>query len=353
MKRNEFTLDLQASKFQGVADSTDKLLSTGPSPSLSTDVNCISVINVAAHARSQSGHLGKVGLKQVLPLLEKRPSDIGLILTIVQLYALTNNHGSAITLLESFFKRLEESTSPSDQDVRFAPGLVAVLTSLYTLQGRKSHIKEELAKAASYWRHKSKPSTALFRAAGLSLLESPDQQDLKIAGDIFDTLREHNPADRFAAAGQVAANAMLDYSRVEAEAEKLTPVNRLTAGIDVLALEEAGIPQIVSTASDAATRKRGLDEKAKPAKKRFRKSRLPKEHDQNKAPDPERWLPLRDRSTYRPKGKKGKQKAAALTQGGIVDKATEGLNMGGADGVVKPANVVGSSSKPKKKKGKK
>jgi len=36
--------------------------------------------------------------------------------------------------------------------------------------------------------------------------------------------------------------------------------------------------------------------------------------------NPERWLPLRDRSTYRPKGKKRRQKAVVLTQGGISKK---------------------------------
>lgn len=95
----------------------------------------------------------------------------------------------------------------------------------------------------------------------------------------------------------------------------------------------------------------------------MRKSRLPKKDEQGKAPDPERWLPLRDRSTYKPKGKKGRAKAA-LTQGGVVDKAQATATGGGgkAGEVVKagmnPGLVVGAAgggkfNKGKGKKGKK
>lgn len=92
----------------------------------------------------------------------------------------------------------------------------------------------------------------------------------------------------------------------------------------------------------------------------MRKSRLPKNYEQGKAPDPERWLPLRDRSTYRPKGKKGRAKAA-LTQGGVADKAPATGGGGKAGEVVKPglspSLVVGAAggkfNKGKGKKGKK
>lgn len=42
------------------------------------------------------------------------------------------------------------------------------------------------------------------------------------------------------------------------------------------------------------------DDIAKKAKKK-RKIRLPKRYDPKVKPDPERWLPKRERSTYRPK----------------------------------------------------
>jgi signal recognition particle subunit SRP72 len=45
---------------------------------------------------------------------------------------------------------------------------------------------------------------------------------------------------------------------------------------------------------------------------------MPKEYVDGKKMDPERWLPMRDRSYYRPRGRKGKKKLEGLTQGGVV-----------------------------------
>jgi signal recognition particle subunit SRP72 len=328
---------------------------TSPSPSISPYINSLSVLNAAAHAKNETG---KAGLKAILPLLEKRPNEVGLILVIIQLYLLTNNPGPAIALLEGFFKRLEESTTPADQDVRFAPGLIALLISLYRLSGQTSPIKTELGKAASYWRKKSKPSLSLLRAAGTSLLESSRPEDLSAAGEIFSSLRSQDPNDRTAIAGYVASYATTDLPKVSSDLDKLTPVSRLISGIDAAALEEAGIPTF-PTPSTPASKKRSLDEKEKEKpvpvkKKKISKSKMPKDFEEGKKMDPERWLPLRDRSTYRPKGKKGKKKAMELTQGGVV-KEEESLELAGGAGTVKveKAGGPGGAGKAKKKKGKK
>lgn len=359
ISQNEIALDLLSSKFTGVSNTTmryldnfEKHISSHGSPTILSSANAMSVANAAAHAQNQ---LGKMGLKSILPLLDKRPNDVGLILVVIHLYMLTNNHGSAITVLESFFKRFDESTIHADQDVRFAPGLVAIMVSLHAIQGRKSHIRTELAKAASYWRHKSKASSNLLRAAGLSLLTSSNPDDLIAAGEIFDGLHQQDPTEKINIAGYVAAYATTDLSRLQNAVDQLTPISRLTADIDVSALEHAGIPSAPSMSIPSSSKKRAAEGDSKPAKKRVRKSRLPKDFDPNKPVDAERWLPVRDRSSYRPKGKKGKQKQAALTQGGVNEKGAEGLNISNSDAVAKPASTVinASSKQQKKKKGKK
>ncbi|KAI9796640.1 MAG: Signal recognition particle core component [Piccolia ochrophora] len=352
LHRNAYALDLACLKYTGVASSTSRLISKHPQPTTTTSINLLSVVNAAAHARNQ---LGKAGLKSILPLLEKRPNDIGLLLTIVQLYILTNNHGAATSLFEALMKRLEQSKSEADQDVRFAPGLIAVLVSLYNQQGRKSQSKSELTKAAAHWRRKSKASATLLRAAGVALLDSTKEDDIAAAADIFHSLRRQEPSDRIAIAGFVAANATKRPEEVVEEADKLTPVSRLTAGIDASALEEAGVPSAPAKAAPGLTKKRAAEDSANPAKKRIRKSRLPKSYDASKPPDPERWLPLRDRSTYKPKGKKGKQKAATLTQGGVsTPREAESLDLAGGAGAVKveKAGGVGGAKKKKGKGGK-
>lgn len=355
LQRNRYTIDLQAQKYPGVSKSTSSAILKSPSPTISPYISSLSVLNAAAHAKSETG---KASLKSILPLLEKRPNDVGLILVVIQLYLLINNPGPAISLLETFFRRLEESTTPADQDVRYAPGLVALIISLYRLSGRKSPIKTELGKAASYWRKKSKPSLSLLRAAGTSLLESSNPEDLSAAGEIFSSLRSQDPNDRTAIAGYVASYATSDFSKVSSNLDKLTPVSRLISGIDAAALEEAGVPTLPAP-STLTSKKRSLDEKDKEKpvpvkKKKISKSKMPKDFEEGRKMDPERWLPLRDRSTYRPKGKKGKKKAMEMTQGGVV-KEEESLELAGGAGTVKveKAGGLGGAGKAKKKKGKK
>lgn len=361
LRRNRYTIDIQSLKYEGVAHSTTPIISKAPSPTISPYITTLSVLNAAAHAH---GETEKASLKQILPLLEQRPNDVGLLLTITQLYILLNKPGPAITLLESFFKRLEESTSPTDLDVRFAPGIVALAVSLYRLAGRKGPIRTELANAASHWRRKSHAPPALLRAAGTSLLESSQPDDLSAAGEIFSSLRAQDPTDRAAIAGQVASYATSDPSRISSDLDKLTPVAQLISGIDSSALESAGIPTL-PTPSILKSKKRPAaattdaeKDGAKPAAKRRKipKSRMPKDFVEGKQMDPERWLPLRDRSSYRPKGKKGKKKAMEMTQGGVV-KEDESLELAGGAGSVKVEKAAGGGGggggKPKKKKGKK
>ena len=319
LRQNAYAIDLLALKYDGVARSTASYIKSQPAPNASTSVSTLSVLNAAASAHNQ---VGKAGLKAMLALLEQRPNDVGLLLTIIHLYLLTNNHGSAISLIEGFLKRLEQAAGPADLDVRFAPGLVGTLISLYNIQGRRTHVKSELAKAATYWRHKSKGQSvppSLLKAAGESLLASTKNEDLVAARDIFSTLHDLDPSDRATTAGFVAACAGLSDPNLQpSDINSLTPVANLISKIDAAALESAGVASITPSPT-AGTKRKPEKEKESGKPRKLHKSRIPKDFDPNKKPDPERWLPLRDRSYYKPKGKKGKKKAEGLTQGGVVE----------------------------------
>ncbi|KAK3696918.1 Signal recognition particle subunit SRP72 [Vermiconidia calcicola] len=351
LNQNRYATDLQALKFGGTADSIATLISKQTSPNLETFHNSLSVVNAAAHARCQTG---KEALKHILPLLEKRPTDVGLILTIVQLYVLTGNHASAIKLLEGFSNRLEQSGSAAELDVRFAPGLVGATVSLYRSQGRRGHEESELAKAATHWRRKTKERPAgavqLLKAAGGVLVESSEAEHQKLASNLFTELHNQDSDDRYAAAGTIAAS---PNTASPTQTASLTPIERLVAGIDVEALENAGIAQPTPTSGAAVTTRKRPAEETKPKKaKKIRKSRIPKEYDPNKAPDPERWLPLRDRSTYRPKGKKGKARANLLSQGAAPAGDSDGSRPGTPGGEVVKAKQQQGGGAGKKKKGK-
>ena len=322
---NSHAVDLLVQKYDGMIRSTAKALSKSPCPSAEASTNLLSVYNAAGYAR---GETGQKALKQILPVLERRPKDLGLLLTVVQLYVNAGNTTSAITAVERSLRSLEESTSEADQDARFNPGLLSVLVALYQREGRKLQIQSTLAQAAAYWRKKPEPPASLLRAAATFLLHSDDRSDLATAGDLFRSLYQQDSSDRMAIAGYVASQATLDYSQVESQLDRLPEISDLVADIDVSALESAGVAPSASSAAAAAAafagaRKRTATDKEGRATKRVRKSRLPENYDADKKPDPERWLPLRDRSSYRPKGRKNKQRAADRTQGGVVTEKAE------------------------------
>lgn len=99
LQQNRFAADLLALKFDGTADSTQQTLSKTALPSTDAFYTSSSVINAAAHAQNRTG---KEGLRHILPVLERRPNDVGLILTVAQLYVLAGNPASATSLLERF-----------------------------------------------------------------------------------------------------------------------------------------------------------------------------------------------------------------------------------------------------------
>ncbi|KAK7738435.1 Signal recognition particle subunit SRP72 [Diatrype stigma] len=377
-RRNRYAIDLKIQKFNGVESSTSKLILEAPTPTASQEIAELGVISAAAHAHLETG---KTALKEILPMLEKRPSDIGLLLTIIQLYVQTQNPGPALTLLETFLRRLEAATTPDHQDVRFAPGLVAVAVALYRLQGRQNAVRTELARASTHWRSKqakeaaASSSTSLLREAGVELLKSSNPKHHAIAGATFESLvaaaaksgdgsgSGSGSDDTTATAGLVASFATTDYAKIEPYLPSLTPVDRLTAGVDVQVLLDAGVASSSvrsTTAADATaataaapaaasggSKKRPAD--GEPNKtRRKKKPRLPKDYVEggdNPKPDPERWLALRDRSTYRPKGKKGKRRALEATQGGLARGAVaeETLELVGGAGAVKVEKAGGGA----------
>lgn len=362
---NSYTIDLLASKYDGVARSTSKKIKSHSGPKTSASVVSLSVLNAASQAR---GAEGKAAIKSIRPLLEQRPNDVGLVLTLVQLYMSTNNPSSAIDCLESFLKRLDESVSEQDQDIRYSPGLIAILIALYKAQGRKAQITEELGKAASHWTQKSQdPPKPMLLAAGKALLDSGESsKNVNTAKEIFATLHQQSPDDRQVIAGYVASHAPSSPESIQSSVKSLRPLAEFISNIDVASLEEAGIPQSTSSAAAArkasianalnagpGSKKRGADESKETRttkRRRLPKSRIPKDFVEGKQLDPDRWLPLRERASYRPKkGKRGRNRDGGATQGGPVKEESAVEAKEQQPGVISGGGGGGG----KKKKGKK
>lgn len=364
--RNRAAIDLQCQKRIAVKKRTAHLIKSDPTPS--TDLERVSsgYLNAAAKAKAQTG---KKSLKKILELLEERPYDVGLLLTVIQLYVLAQKYDSAIDVLHKFFAYVEQIGS--HEDVRYAPGLVALAVALYRTQNRKKDIRDELGRAAAHWQSIPKnSSTTLLREAGIELLHSSKPEDLTTAGRAFERLVSHDPDDKVAQAGFIASYATTDYAKVEPNLSSLSSIDKLTGGVDVSALLDAGVPSCpVPEQAAPSKKKRKADDSEAPTEtpakptdatqtpdsQKKKKPRLGKNYDPDVKPDPERWLPLRDRSNYRPKNKKGKKKAADSTQGGFVASESETLNLAGGAGQIKveKAPQGGGGGGGKKKKGRK
>lgn len=365
--RNKAAIDLQCYKRRAVKNRTAHLIKEEPKPSTNLEKVTWGYLNAAAKARSQTD---SEALAKILETLEKRPYDVGLLLTVIHLHVQAKKFDSAIDVLQNFFRYIEESGESDHEDVRYAPGLVALAVALYRTQNRKKDIRAGLGRAAAYWQNIPKnSSTTLLREAGVELLHSSKPSDLSTAGAAFERLVSQDPDDKIAHAGLIASFATTDYAKVEPHLASLDSIEKLTAGVDVSALLEAGVPTFPAPAIPLPAKKRKAEASETPAdgtaikssvaqpssseKTKKKKPRLGKNYDPNVKPDPERWLPVRDRSNYRPKGKKGKKKVAESTQGGFSANDNETLNLAGGAGQIKVEKAPQSGGGGKKKKGRK
>jgi len=97
----------------------------------------------------------------------------------------------------------------------------------------------------------------------------------------------------------------------------LPPVSSFTAGINVAALEAQGIPPAASHLTITEKTKSVI----RPRKRRVRGGKV---FDASQQVDPERWLPLRERSYYKP-SKSKRKKPGGAAQGSAVEAESMGL----------------------------
>lgn len=342
LNRLKHVLRLQCQKFSGVEKGTaDAVSKTGPS--IVPSNTHLGVLNAAAATQIASG---KPALAKCRELLEKRPLDVGLALTAGQLAIREGNLSAASSIIRTLLDALERINDPQSRKLRYAPGLVALAVALNRTQGKTGPAMTELSEVAA---HASDPRGALpqslLRKTGLELIRSHRVNEVRLASTAFRSVLSRSPNDDLAAAGLVASSGKLDDKAAATLSGKLSPVEDLVSGIDVGALLGGGV---VGSSLATQLKRKPADEPQRPVKKRRR--RVPEDTEPGKKPDPERWLPLRDRSSYKPKGKKGKKKAADLTQGGIVREET--IELVGGAGAVKVEKTAPASSR-KKKRGRK
>jgi signal recognition particle subunit SRP72 len=274
--------------------------------------------------------------KKLRKLYTQQPTNIALAFALAQLYYNDNKLDSATSSLEELHKNLKSNNSTQ----AYLPGLVGALVNLFKLQGRDTAISALLNESLEQWSNDENSPQELIATAASTLAGSDDPSLRSKAQQSFTNLLETNPREKLNIAGVLASSSNPDSLL----SSKLEPIDQLVANVNVQSINEAGVHPLLQTRKRKAV---ATTESSKP-RKRTRKPRLPKDYDPSKQPDPERWMPKRDRSTYKPKKKD--KKNIKNTQGGQGDAtATEsGISSTNSSSV-----KTSSNKNKKKKKGKK
>ncbi|GLD70521.1 signal recognition particle subunit SRP72 [Lates japonicus] len=229
-------------------------------------------------------------------------------------------HSRAIELLQQF----------SDQHPESASGIKLTMAQLYLVQGHVTKACDVL-RSIEEFKHKSGMVSALVTMYS-------HEEDIDGAIDVFKQAIEHYQSEQPGSAAHLAlvreaANFKLKYGRKKeaiSDLEQLWNLSKhlpsadtMSFNVDVDELENSHGATYVRKKAAKVTgenlpKEQGQGEIKK--KKKKKKGKLPKNYDPKATPDPERWLPMRERTYYRGK-KKGKKKEQ-------IGKGTQGATAG-------------------------
>ncbi|KAL1916119.1 uncharacterized protein VTP21DRAFT_6123 [Calcarisporiella thermophila] len=296
-------------------------------------------------------------LEELQKYAKANPSSLAIHFAIMQLQLLQSQQPN--TAIETLERYLSHVSAP------LKPGVVAVQVWLYQQAQQTEKAMQCLEEAMGQWAKSGKSinTRSLLRQAALFKLRSGKQQEA--AKDLEGLVRE-DPLDARAVAALIEAYAAFDPAKAEQYESALPEMESLMA-LDAEQLE-GSVPGVrgrsYGKSKLESSDQRLLAQKLK-AKRKKRKPRLPKNYDPNKQPDPERWLPRRERSTYKMKGKKkanllrGSQ-GTAVSGGGIGGTGSANIYKGSKDEPAEeqqqqqqaPSSAASSKKKeaPKKKK---
>lgn len=209
------------------------------------------------------------------------------------------------------------------QDIRHMPATVATVVSLKERLNDFNGAVGVLDSAIQWWKdamtEDNKLSVIIPEAASFKLNHGHEREAFKLYEELV-----QNHGNTEALVGLVKTAAHTDLVKAESYEKQLKELPGLK-GINVVSLEKtSGAKHVEGTIAG----KMDVSEEVKKtkSKKRKRKPRYPKGFDPanpGPPPDPERWLPKRERSTYRPK-RKDKRSQVRGSQGAVVREKHDG-----------------------------
>ncbi|CAN6587493.1 unnamed protein product [Malus baccata var. baccata] len=205
-------------------------------------------------------------------------------------------------------------------DIQHMPATVATLVSLRERAGDIDGAAAVLDAAINWWSNAmtedNKLSVLMQEAASFKLRHGREEEAARLYEEL---VKSHGSVE--ALVGLVTTVARVDVKKAEAYEQKLKPLPGLK-GVNVDSLEKtsgAKHNEGVSHVKITETYDEGKT-KAKAKRKRKRKPKYPKGFDPanpGPPPDPERWLPKRERSSYRPKRKDKRAAQVRGSQGSV------------------------------------
>jgi signal recognition particle subunit SRP72 len=273
-----------------------------------------------------SAHQNKISkaLSDLESFAKKEPQSLAIRFAIIQLQLIDSKHSAALDTLENYLNGVK-----SQPEVYYQPALIALLVWLYEQTGQSERAMETLDNASVQWKQgtsstSSKPPSSILKQTAAFKLKAGRFQD---AATDYEQLVKADPMDAQAIAGLITAYAEVNPALAEKYGNSLPAFE--TGSLDLTTLEHV-VPGVKRRYVKKDGKDGPISKKSKNKKKR--KPLLPKQYDPQATPDPERWVPKRERSSYKVKGKNKKALAkgsqgASVAGGGI--GGTGSANIGG------------------------
>ncbi|KAJ0039074.1 hypothetical protein Pint_23645 [Pistacia integerrima] len=214
------------------------------------------------------------------------------------------------------------------RDIQHMPGTVATLVALKERAGDIKGAAAVLDAAIKWWLNSmtedNQLSVIMQEAASFKLRHGREEDAFHLYEELVKT---HGSIE--ALVGLVTTAAHVDVDKAEAYEKKLKLLPGFK-GVDVNSLEKTYGAKHVEGAAHVVPEVHEEGGREKPKKRRKRKPRYPKGFDPanpGPPPNPERWFPRRERSSYRPKRKDKRAAQVRGSQGAVVrDKHEAGAS---------------------------
>ncbi|XP_030594854.1 signal recognition particle subunit SRP72 isoform X2 [Archocentrus centrarchus] len=238
-------------------------------------------------------------------------SASGIKLTMAQLYLVQGHVTKACDVLRSI------------EEFKHKPGMVSALVTMYSHEEDIDSAIDVFKQAIEHYLSEQPGSAthlALVREAANFKLKYGRKKE---AISDLEQLWKQNTKDIHTLAQLISAYSLVDTDKAKSLSKHLPSADTMSFNVDVDELENShGATYVRKKAAKVVgenlPKEQGHGEIKKKRKKK--KGKLPKNYDPKTTPDPERWLPMKERSYYRGK-KKGKKKEQ-------IGKGTQGATAG-------------------------